>query len=365
MRLYSLSNKLGQHMKIGIILPNWIGDVVMSTPTLRALHKHYSGRAELVGIMKPYVGQVLAHTPWLDHIEWFDRKSKDRNLRTWGLIKRMRKHEPTTMIALTNSLRAGAISWLSGAKERVGYDRYGRGGLLTHGLQPPRENGKLKPISAIEYYLQLAYAVDCPIEPPRMELATSSEDEAIVDQIWSDLELDHAERVVVFNTGGAYGAAKHWPTENYVELAKRLVADYNDVSVLVICGPAEKETAQWIESEVSQRRVRSMADQDLSIGVAKACVKRSQLMITTDSGPRHFAPAFNVPVISLFGPIDPRWSDSLHPLAINLMNPVDCGPCGKRVCPLEHHNCMRGLSVGRVLAAVQHQFGRERDRKAA
>lgn len=357
--------KLGRQMKIGVMLPNWIGDVVMATPTLRALHKRYAGEAELIGIMKPYVGKVLAGTPWLDHIEWFDRKSKDRDLRTWGLIKRLRSHKTDSMILLTNSLRAGTIAWASGAKQRIGYARYGRGPLLTHGLEPPRENGKLSPISAIEYYLQLAYAADCLNEPPRMELATSEADEKVVDQIWGNLGLGNAKRVVVFNTGGAYGAAKHWPTENYVDLARQIVAEFHDVCVLVICGPAEKETASWIESEVGHPRVVSMAKQDLSLGVAKASVKRAQLMVTTDSGPRHFAPAFNVPVISLFGPIDPRWSDSLHPLAINLSHKVPCGPCGKRSCPLGHHDCMRGLTVDRVMQAVNRQFDRADKRRAA
>ena len=337
----------------------------MATPTLRALHKHYAGEAELVGIMKPYVSRVLEHTPWIAHYEFYDRKSKDPKLGTGNLVSRLRQHRLDTIVLLTNSLRAGAIAWLSGAKHRVGYARYGRTILLTNALDPPREGRKLKPISAIDYYLGLAHAVGCPVESPQMELATSAEDEAVTDHVWKQLGLNQQRAVITFNTGGAYGAAKHWPTENYVGLARRIVESHPDVAVLIICGPAEKETAAWIAQEVDHERVHSMADQDLSLGVAKACVKRSQLLVTTDSGPRHFAPAFNVPVITLFGPIDARWSDSHHPRAINLSHPVDCGPCGKRVCPLGHHRCMRGLTVDHVYHAVQQQLAQIPRRHAA
>lgn len=361
---YSSSSQPSSEKRIGVLLPNWIGDVVMATPTLRALHKRYGKDGELIGIMKPYVGRVLENTPWLARTEWYDRKSKDRALRTPHLVRRLRHLQLDTIVLLTNSLRAGAIAWLSGAKHRVGYARYGRAPLLTHAIAPPRDGARLKPISAIDYYLQLAYALGCPPESTRMELATSAEDEKGANQVWENLGLNDLQSVVTFNTGGAYGEAKHWPTENYVGLAKQIVKSQPDTGVLIICGPAEKETAAWIERAVNHHRVRSMSDQDLSLGVAKACVKRSRLLVTTDSGPRHFAPAFDVPVITLFGPIDARWSDSHHPLALNLSHPVDCGPCGKRVCPLGHHKCMQGLTIERVFLAVEQQLGRVTERAA-
>jgi heptosyltransferase-2 len=88
-------------------------------------------------------------------------------------------------------------------------------------------------------------------------------------------------------------------------------------------------------------------------------------MVTTDSGPRHFAAAFKVPAVTLFGPTDPRWSDNYHPDAINLQLDVDCGPCAKRVCPLKHHRCMRELSVNHVFVAAQSLLQRQLDTRAA
>ena len=106
-------------MKIGIMLPNWIGDVVMATPTLRAIRKHFSGQTEIAGIMRPYVSKVLANTGWLDQSFYFERRSSNHNLRGWSVVRQLRAWQPDVMVLLTNSLRAGAIAWLAGARQRV------------------------------------------------------------------------------------------------------------------------------------------------------------------------------------------------------------------------------------------------------
>lgn len=157
------------------------------------------------------------------------------------------------------------------------------------------------------------------------------------------------------NTGGAFGAAKDWPREHFVGLARRIVTQH-DASVLVLCGPSEVENAKKIEKLARHPGIKSMAGQDLSLGVAKACIRRAHLMVTTDSGPRHFAAALGTPAVSLFGPIDPAVSVNYHPQETMLWHKVACRPCGKRVCPLIHHACMRDLTVDRVYGAVNEHL---------
>ena len=74
-------------MKLGIFLPNWIGDVVMATPALRALRKFYGEEAELTGIMRPYVSEVLEGAGLLDDEIFFHHKSKDRSYRFFSSLK--------------------------------------------------------------------------------------------------------------------------------------------------------------------------------------------------------------------------------------------------------------------------------------
>jgi len=88
-------------------------------------------------------------------------------------------------------------------------------------------------------------------------------------------------------------------------------------------------------------------------------------MITTDSGPRHFAAAFDVPVVTLFGPTHIQWSETHYADAAHLQVDVPCGPCQQRVCPLVHHRCMRDLSVQDVYDTAIEMLSRRRSSCAA
>jgi len=351
-------------MKLGIFIPNWIGDVAMCTPALRALRGHFGADATLVGVMRPYVADVLAGTSWLDEQILFHPKSSDPRQHSWSVMRQLRDRQLDTIVLMTNSLRSAAIAWWAGAENRVGYARRGTGPLLTHKLYHPRHGRRWLPVPAIDAYLQLAYALECPLESPRLELATLEADERAADAAWDKLRLPPGRQVVVLNSGGAYGAAKLWPNESFAELARRIVTE-QDLSVLVVCGPAERTLARRIVELANHPRVVSVADEPISLGLSKACVRRSRLLVTTDSGTRYFGVAFGLPVITLFGPTHQQWSRTHYDREICLQQHLPCGPCGKRVCPLVHHECMRSLSVGRVYAAVLEQLSRSLTRRAA
>lgn len=352
-------------MKLGVFLPNWIGDVVMATPALRALRTHLGPSARLYGVMRPYVADVLAGTPWLDELLFFAPKSPDRELRGFALIGKLRRLKLDAVVLMSNSLRTAFLAFLGGAKQRIGFARYGRGPLLTRRLRPPMKDGKLIRHPMVDYYLELAYALGCGQESPRLELATTAEDEQAADLVWSQLKLRDDGRVIVLNSSGAFGAAKLWPPEYFASLARR-AATQLDHDVLVLCGPSERDIARRIVDESKHPRVVSLANHPLSLGLSKACVRRSRLMVSTDSGPRHFAVAFGVPVVGLFGPTPPIWGD--NPTAVETQLQVaglECLGCHERTCPLEHHRCMRDLSVDTVFRAVAEKLKPERRSTAA
>jgi heptosyltransferase-2 len=127
--------------------------------------------------------------------------------------------------------------------------------------------------------------------------------------------------------------------------------------VLVLCGPGERELAREIVRLTGSAQAHALADLAvdgvrLSLGLTKACVRRCDLLVTTDSGPRHFAAAFDRPVVTLFGPTHIGWTETYHPRAVHLQKQVECGPCQRRVCPLDHR-CMKQLTPAEVLAAAE------------
>ncbi len=338
-------------MKLAIFLPNWLGDLVMATPALRAVRRHFGPAAEIVGILRPKLAGLLAGTNWLDQ-EWpFDPHADSRDLRRLPLVRRMRRERFDLVLMLTNSLGTALLAWLGGARERVGYVRYGRGALLTGRVYPRRQGRAIAAAPMVESYLTLAEALGCPPEPPRLELAVTEAEDRLGDQIWGNLGLRTDGRVVALNNSGAYGSAKRWPEAHCGELARRIAADL-DHDVLVVCGPGEAAAARQIADLAGCPRVFSLADQPLGLAATKACLRRSRLTVSTDSGPRHVAAAFGKPVVTLLGPTLPIWIDNPTVRGEMVRLELDCLGCGKRVCPLGHHRCMRELSPDSVLDAV-------------
>jgi heptosyltransferase-2 len=387
-------------MKIAVFLPNWIGDVVMATPALRALREHFRD-AHLVGVMRPYVADVLRASPWLDRHIFLDKKGPWSS-RWFAVSWKMRREAFDLAVLFPNSFHTALVAWLGGCRRLAGYRRYGRGWLLTTALEPVRDaRGRLKPSPAIDAFNLLAQAVGCPSPGYRMELFTTLEDEQNADVVWHKAGLGHFSEVVCLSPGGAFGSAKHWSVEYFARLAQRLV-DRRGSGVLVLCGPSEIEQANQIAQMAQRSAVHALADlctgraggvspllsaqtpvnepvnqpvsqqgayaprsPQLSIGLTKACVRRADLLVATDSGPRHFAAAFDRPVVTLFGPTHIPWTETYFPKAVHKQKEVPCGPCQLRVCPLDHR-CMKELTPEEVFAAADALLQRyPRQRKAS
>lgn len=337
--------------RILVVCPNLIGDTVMATPTLRALRDRFPN-ARIVGVAKPSVGPVLDGAPWLDELVAFAPKGQDRSARLPAVVARLRRFRPELALLLPNSFRSAWLAWLAGAGRRVGYRRGGRSLLLTDRLAAPRDaDGRFLPTPAVEYYLALARHLGCAVNSVRTELFVTANERERAEAAWRRSGIPEGSRVVCLNTGGAFGPAKNWPNGHFVTLARRLAHEHG-VWVVALCGPAERDNARAIAEGAAHPRVVSLADEPPSLGLTKAAIARSALLVTTDSGPRHFAGPLGVPVVSLFGPTHIGWTRTYQPNAIHLQHPVPCGPCQKPVCPEGHHRCMVELSPDVVLAAA-------------
>jgi heptosyltransferase-2 len=388
-------------MRLGVFLPNWVGDVVMATPALRALRK-LAGDGQLVGVMRPYVAEVLGGCTSFDETILYAKKAKEAEL-AWPAVRvKLRAAKLDGVVLLTNSLRTAWMAYRSGAPVRIGIAGNLRSPLLTTKVYMPRRGWRAAPPPTVLGYLSVAQAAGCAPEAATLELATTAEDEAAADAVWQRLKLPlprregkgeglatgpnasgHAAQsrveipplappfegggsnVAVFNTGGAFGAAKDWPAEHFAALARRIAVE-RGMHVLINCGPAEREAARGIAAAANHGHVVSLADEpQLPIGLTKAAIRRAALLVSTDSGPRFFGVAFGVPTVTLFGPTSTEFTRTYAAHEVSVSLALDCQPCMERQCPLVHHRCMRELSVERVYAAVEAALGAMSDRRAA
>ncbi|HPF37861.1 MAG TPA: lipopolysaccharide heptosyltransferase II [Phycisphaerae bacterium] len=331
-------------------VPNWIGDVVMATPALAALRRRFAGD-RIVHLMRPYVSEVLRGCDLADAEIFWPQKAANGDPRqtrgTMDLIRRLRAEHFDLAVLLTNSFRSAAIVRMAGIGRRAGYARDGRGWLLNETLVPPREKGQYVPIPALDYYNALARRVGCDDVGLEMRLAASAEEDAGIISRLGDL----ADRrpLVALNPGANYGSAKCWPAEKYAALSDRLVRECG-ATVVASLSPKEREIGDRLAA-AAKEPVRIFVD--LGIGLLRALVKRCDLLVTNDTGPRHFAPAFGVPVVTVFGSSDPAWTITRFEKERIVKLDLDCQPCMERTCPLKHHACMRDLTVDRVFDAAR------------
>lgn len=366
-----------------VVLPTWVGDFVMATPTLRAIRNRFAS-AHITFLTEANLRELARGGDWMDEsLEWpaKDRRSplrKEYRDLAWDL----RRRRFDWAVLLPNSMRSALIVRLAGARRRIGYDRDGRGILLTdrlplrnrrrENLPLDRQRGpfaprpedpsqvqpsnrlpvppeRFVPMPLVEYYADLAETIGCDRPGDRLELFTTPDcDNSVQERLVSLGVADHRPLVVI-SPGARYGAAKCWFPDRFAEVADRLI-ESEGASIIVTCGPGEEPIAREIGS--AMRCKGSILDSPpVTLGELKSLVCRCDLLICNDAGPRHFAKAFDVPVVTVFGPTHPDWTATSYEAERIVRVDVECGPCQQRICPLGHVKCMYGVTVEMVLRA--------------
>ncbi|MFA5864979.1 MAG: lipopolysaccharide heptosyltransferase II [Phycisphaerae bacterium] len=336
--------------KLLVVLPNWVGDAVLATPALRAIRNGFPN-SKISYLIKPYLSELFSGCRWYDELVYWPGTRKGFQTQTaMKLLRQLRTENFDLAVLLANSFRSALTCSLGKIPRRVGYDRDGRGVMLTDKLLPDRYNGRFLPISALKYYLSVADYLGCPTDNYHLELFTKPECESEVDGLLLRHGLKTQSDYALINPGASYGPAKCWPAEYFARVGDHLAERYK-LQVLVVCGPREVQIAKSVVEKMSGRGI-ALIDPVAKLGTLKALIRRSKILVTNDTGPRHFAAAFNIPVVTIFGPTDPRWSETLYVRERQVRNEVDCGPCMKRACPEKHHRCMADLKPDRVTQQV-------------
>jgi heptosyltransferase-2 len=345
------ASRPGEAKAVLVVLPTWVGDFVMATPALRAIRAHFA-EAKIMFLAEENLRELIRGGDWMDECVYWPARDRrrpwHREYRT--LQRELRKRRFDWAILLPNAFRAALIAWLSGARRRIGYHRDGRGPLLTDRVPiKNRVNGKLVPLPLVEYYADLAEAMGCARPDDRLELFTTPDCDESLDKHLHQTGIAGKRPLVVISPGAKYGAAKCWMPERFAAVADRLTEEAG-AAVAVTCGPGEEHIARAIVSAMRRPAV-VFDDPRLSLGELKSLIRRSDLLLCNDAGPRHFAKAFGVPVVTVFGPTHTEWTATRYLKERIVRIDVDCGPCQQRVCPEGHLKCMTGVTVEAVLDA--------------
>jgi heptosyltransferase-2 len=281
---------------LAVVCPSWVGDCVMATPVLRALAQHRP-EMKIVAITRPGLDEVLRGLPWLTEMRPCAFKGWSG---PWQVASAIRSVKADAVLLLPNSFRSALAARLSGASKRIGYARDGRSWLLSKAVELPAKSQM--PIAMIEYYAVLvesALGVKGIDRTPHLVCTSEQREQAAA------VLHDVRDPFVVLNPG-ASKPAKRWPAQRFAEVADSLQRSHG-VQVLVSGSPSERQIIDEL-CKAATRPIINLAERGLTLGSLKAVIDRAALLVTNDTGPRHFAAALGTPVVTLFGPTDHRWT---------------------------------------------------------
>ena len=344
-------------MRILLVRLREIGDVVFTTPALRAIRQRFPN-AHITYLVEPLAAPVVASSRHIDELIVAPRAHLVADVR---LGMRLRAQRFDLAIDFHGGPRASLVTWLSRAVERIGYDVAGRGWMYTTRVPRPRE---MRPRHAVLNQWDLLTPIgvaapapgSCPVEMPVDPRAAA----AITERL-QRAGLTTGDRLVVVHVS-AGNPFRRWPQESFAEIAASLATRRN-VRVVVTSGPSERDAAGRVIESARRRlagaalgdRVLSLGE--FSLGELRALVERAALFVGGDSGPLHIAATSTVPIVGLYGPTLPvrsaPWRDGRWTTESVDGGALECRPCNQRVCAPGDFRCLTRISPAAVVAAAE------------
>ena len=339
-------NFMQTYKNILIKAPNWLGDVVLSLPAIKGVRWLWP-ESHIAVVIKSELADLLKDDHDInEEIPYETGRGLKKIRSTFRLAKRLRHKKFDLVLFFPRSFHSALLGFLSDIPERIGYADEGRGILLTQTLERTED---LLSHHRVYYFMNLLkiFEKDVPFVPPRISIGKETVQ-------WVQQKLKKitrpGTRLIGFNPGAAYGSAKCWLPERYIELGNILVEKFN-AQILVFGGEKESKLSARIAKEIINHQGFNLAGQTDVLQLA-GLIKYCKLFVTNDTGPMHVATAVGVPVVAIFGPTDQRTTAPYGNNHIVVQEKVDCSPCLERTCPT-NHICMESITVADVLNACR------------
>ena len=317
-------------MRILVRATNWLGDAILCLPALHALRAAWPA-AHIAILGLPWLADLYGGESFCDEIIPYPTGRGIKQLAAKFKLAKSLRGKFDRAILFQNAFEAAAFAYAARIPERIGYNRDGRGLLLTNAI----------PVPAIGherfYYLELlrrsglipGYDIDAPIRlhnvnPRHLE-----------------------ERVIGVSPGAAFGSAKRWFPDRFAAAAATIAKERN-ASVALFGSAAESDIVAMVETDLKSLgvAVTNYAGRTGLREFIELCAG-CELMLTNDSGAMHVAYAVGTPSVTIFGSTDHIGTGPVGPRARIVRHPVHCSPCKLRECPIDHR-CMTRISSEQV-----------------
>jgi heptosyltransferase-2 len=328
---------------------NWLGDLVMSTPALRAIRRAWPS-AHLAVLIKQELASFFDGARWLDEVipysvgrglsGFFDRRR---------IVGEIRSRRFDLGVLFPNSFESALWIAMAGIRRRAGFVGDARGAMLTLKASPPPEavTGH-----QMNYWLAMVRATGVCVADAR------------ADDLAIDVHGPHRERmrewlaanrkrpgrpVFAIAPAAAYGPAKEWPADSYGALID-LLARREDAEVVLV--GAASERAKCEEVAAASKSGAMIAAGHTNVGELIALLSLSDGFIGNDSGCMHLAGALGIPTVAIFGSTNPSRTGPLGPNTRVIYHKLECSPCLARTCRFGHYNCLTQIEPAELADAI-------------
>jgi len=325
---------------------NWLGDLVMTLPALRAVRRAMP-HARLSVLVRRELAGFFDGARWLDEVIPYGVRRGLGGLADRGrLVAALRARRFELAIILPRSFESALWPALARVPRRIGFRDDARGPLLT---EAPVRSAAMLQAHQVQDYLTLLRqtlgiegdAADCAIDvEPRHRASVDG---------WLAARRRRRGPLVALAVAAAYGPAKEWPAAHWVALADRLFERHGAECVLV-GAPAERARCEQIAAATRQGAL--VAAGETSIGELLALLARCAAFAGNDSGAMHVAGALGVPTVGIFGSTNPQRTAPLGPRTHIIYHRLECSPCLARTCRFGHYDCLRRVEVHEVDEAL-------------
>jgi heptosyltransferase-2 len=330
-------------MKIVVRAPNWVGDSILAFPAMTSLKNNFPD-AEVWVAAQDWVKDLFSMNDTFAGVLPLAKHGGLKSIRESA--KNIRDLRFDLGILFTNSFASALVFFLAKVPQRWGYNKDGRGLLLTKGVSVRPDKDRRH---QAHYYLDLLSLLGMN-EFPDEYLLPISQEERDRTAAWLAAQNIHKDKpFVILNPGAYYGSAKRWPPDRYAKLAS-LLQEKNQAQILIVGSEEETQLAETISS-LTNKNLHILTGKTSLVQLA-GLLSFANLFVTNDSGPMHMANFLKTPLVALFGPTEPIRTGPFQQPAVVVHKGAPCWPCSYRQCPFDHQ-CMLNISPEEVFQECQ------------